>query len=265
MATRSKAEKKPAASTALEAALAQRLAAAVLPGDNPFPAEGLNAASAFLLTTAGERRPGVPAIGIDSVPGSAGERMTRIAVINDDMPFLVDSIAAAVSAQGLAISRLIHPVLPVRRNQEGRITDLPEGAAAAGEARESMVYLETGRADARTRRELASALSTTLADVRAAVADWPRMQALMEEDAATLGDAEGAALLRWLADGMLTQLGSVTRLRDGTEAKPLGICRASDDSSQRSVEPNSVAASSSRLCPVATTVNPPSSAARFMM
>jgi DTW domain-containing protein YfiP len=51
----------------------------------------------------------------------------------------------------------------------------------------------------------------------------------------------------------------------GCVAASTGICRASADSSQRSVEPNRVAASSSRLCPVATTGNPPSIAVRFMM
>jgi hypothetical protein len=43
-----------------------------------------------------------------------------------------------------------------------------------------------------------------------------------------LPDQEGAALLRWLADGMLTQLGHVTRHRDGSVTEALGICRATD-------------------------------------
>ncbi|MEL0253609.1 MAG: glutamate dehydrogenase, partial [Novosphingobium sp.] len=153
----------------------------------------------------------------------------RIAVVNDDMPFLVDSITSAITAQGLAIDRLVHPVVAVRRDSEGNLTDFPAGEAS-GERRESIVYLETERADARQRRSLIAALEETLADVRAAVTDWPQMQAAMREDAAGLADPEGAALLRWLADGMLTQLGSVTRLRDGTEEKALGICRASDRS-----------------------------------
>jgi glutamate dehydrogenase len=96
-----------------------------------------------------------------------------------------------------------------------------------GERRESVIYLETERADARQRRELAEALKATLADVHAAVADWPLMQAAMQRDARGLPDQEGAALLRWLADGMLTQLGHVVRHRDGTQTAPLGICRAS--------------------------------------
>ena len=45
--------------------------------------------------------------------------------------------------------------------------------------------------------------------MRAAVADWPKMRALIAEDADRVADHEGAALLRWLGDGMLTQLGHV--------------------------------------------------------
>ncbi|PLK27131.1 NAD-glutamate dehydrogenase domain-containing protein [Novosphingobium sp. TH158] len=205
--------------------LARRLARSVLPGDGDFTAEALDAAATFLLDAADDRRPGQPVIAIESVTGAAADRFMRVAVINDDMPFLVDSIAATVTAQGLGINRLVHPVLAVRRDAEGHLAGLPEGAAAAGEKRESMVYLETGRADARTRRALRESIADTLADVRAAVADWPKMQAAMAEDADGLGDAEGAALLRWLKDGMLTQLGHETRHRDGSRSHSLGICR----------------------------------------
>jgi glutamate dehydrogenase len=41
-----------------------------------------------------------PAVTIESVGGTSGERHLRIAVINDDMPFLVDSISATITAQG---------------------------------------------------------------------------------------------------------------------------------------------------------------------
>ena len=208
----------------LEQALAQRLTAALLPGDAPFSASGLAATAAFLCSAASQREPGEAAITIETVSGSAAERFMRIAVINDDMPFLVDSIATTIAAQGLTIDRLVHPVLPVRRDADGLLTEVVEGAAA-GEKRESMVYLETRRADAKLRRALEAALRTTLGDVRAAVADWPKLQQAMADDADKLADGEGAALLRWFKDGMLTQLGHVVRHRDGTQSDALGICR----------------------------------------
>ena len=184
-------------------ALSARLAASVLPGDPPLGGEALDRAARFLLGAAGRRIGGEPSIVIESVAGAASERFMRVAIINDDMPFLVDSIASTVAAHGLAIDRLLHPVVPVRRDSVGVLAEIPAGDAA-GEKRESMVYLETQRGDARARRQLAQALEATLTDVRAAVADWPAMQAAMASDADACADSEGAALLRWFKDGMLT-------------------------------------------------------------
>ena len=207
-------------------ALSARLAASVLPGDPPLGGEALDRAARFLLGAAGRRIGGEPSIVIESVAGAASERFMRVAIINDDMPFLVDSIASTVAAHGLAIDRLLHPVVPVRRDSVGVLAEIPAGDAA-GEKRESMVYLETQRGDARARRQLAQALEATLTDVRAAVADWPAMQAAMASDADACADSEGAALLRWFKDGMLTQLGHVVRRRDGSQDGALGICRTS--------------------------------------
>jgi len=156
-------------------ALASRISASLLPDETPMAANTLAEATRFLLATASQRNGSEPAIAIESVPGPVGTRLMRIAAINDNMPFLVDSIAATITALGLGIDRLVHPVVPVRRDDAGRLTAVPEGEAP-GERRESMVYLETSRADARTRRRLVETLEATLADVRAAVADWPAMQ-----------------------------------------------------------------------------------------
>ena len=212
--------------SALTKALAARLSVSLLPGDAPFAAGGLDRAAEFMVAAASERAPGTAAIAIESIAGAAGERFMRLALINDDMPFLVDSIAATIAAHGLAIDRLLHPVLAVRRDTNGKLNEVVEGEAA-GEKRESMVYIETSRADARQRRALEQALEATLADVRVAVQDWPKMQDVMAIDADGCADSEGAALLRWFKDGMLTQLGHVTRNRDGSQSGALGICRKS--------------------------------------
>jgi glutamate dehydrogenase len=215
-----------AAKSAHAPQLAKALATALLPGEAPFSPAQLAQAAEFMAATAAQRDPGEVAIAIESITGSASERFMRIGLVNDDMPFLVDSIAAAIAAHGLGIDRLVHPVVPVRRDPDGTLTAVVSGTAA-GEKRESLVYLETRRGDARLRRKLEITLKATLADVRAAVTDWPKLQAAMAADADALADGEGAALLRWFKDGMLTQLGHVTRNRDGSQSEALGICRKS--------------------------------------
>jgi glutamate dehydrogenase len=209
----------------LAAAMAEQLTAALLAGEEPFTRDALAEAARVVLDAARERKPGKPAIVVESVTGPVAQRLTRIAVVGDDMPFLVDSIAATVDAQGLAIDRLVHPIVTAKRAADGRLKDLA-GDGPAG-LRESIVYAESARADARTRMRLRSALAATLEEVRVAVADWQRMQAAIAADADRL-DNESAALLRWFGEGMMTQLGHVLRRRDGRRAKALGICRLGD-------------------------------------
>ena len=210
---------------ALTQALAERLIKGALPGelDGFGPAEQAEAA-AFLATTAETRAPGEIAIALEQLPGEGARRM-RLAIVNDDMPFLVDSIAATIGAHDIAIDRIIHPVLPVTRNAEG----LLQGVGEAG-ARESMIYIETQRADARERRELVDDLTGALANVRVAVADWRAMQATLAADAGTIedtgGDPEGASLMRWFLDRHFTLLGHERWMSDGAvQGTPLGIAR----------------------------------------
>jgi len=214
----------------LLAALATELSAAVLAGEEGFTKQALRDAARFVLTAAEHREPGKAAIALESVTGPVASRFTRIAVVNDDMPFLVDSITTTIHAQGLTIERLVHPIVGVRRGAGGRLAGLRAGETQG--TRESIVYIETTRADARTRVRLRNALEATLEDVRAAVSDWPKMQAALAVDVEQVwqasGNAEAVALLRWFHDGMLTQLGHVLRRRNGRTVRKLGICRNSD-------------------------------------
>ncbi len=211
--------------TKLVKTLASKLKDSLLPGDDPFSRAELDEAARYILEAAAQRKPGESCIALQSALGE--KRMLRIALINDDMPFLVDSVAATIAAHGLSIDRLLHPVLRVARDGDCVLTGFP--GKGADVPAESMIYLETERVDARLRREIERALKTTLTDVHAAVADWPKAQKIMLADAEAIAgeDAEGAELLRWLNDGMLTQLGHVTRNRDGSQEEVLGICRKS--------------------------------------
>ncbi|MEM6857022.1 MAG: NAD-glutamate dehydrogenase domain-containing protein [Pseudomonadota bacterium] len=211
----------------LRDALTEHLRASILPGDTPPSDEMLGQTAEFLVSAGFERLPGSEALLLEST--TTGHRHLRIGIANEDMPFLVDSVAAAINAMGLSIDVLAHPLVPIVRDAQGQIVAI----GSPGAPMESMIYIETPRVDARQRRELLTRLSVVLADVRAAVSDWQAIQAIMATDADALEGAEGpnageeALLLRWLNSGMLTQLGHVTRHRDGTLSEVLGICRES--------------------------------------
>ena len=55
---------------------------------------------------------------------------TAVEVVTDDMPFLTDSVTMELSRLGFGVHLLIHPVVQVRRDAEGRLVDvLPLGVA----------------------------------------------------------------------------------------------------------------------------------------
>jgi glutamate dehydrogenase len=148
-------------------------------------------------------------------------RHSVIDIVNDDMPFLVDTTTMEINRHGLTLHLIVHPIYAVERNAKGQLTSIrPRGEAAdAPDAkRESWMHIEVDRlVDAKQRAELTAGLARALADVRAAVQDWKPMVAALaqatvelEAAAATLpaGEvAESVAFLRWIADDHLTLLG----------------------------------------------------------
>ena len=195
------AEKRAAAS--IVDALRKALTSNALPGELAgFSAADQDDAAAFVAAVAAERPPGELAIKLQSTGGEAGRRRMRVALVNDDMPFLVDSVAGAIAGRGLTIHRLLHPILAVERTKSGTLKGL------GGTHDESIIYVELDRADARGRQDLLAELKDVLADVRAAVGDWRAMVAAMADDAKGLsGNRECAALLDWLGDNNFTMLG----------------------------------------------------------
>jgi glutamate dehydrogenase len=209
----------------LSAAIAQALTEGLYGSEREaLSGAALEAASSFLTKAALDRKDGQSIIAIDSGGEDLridGLRRQRIAIINADMPFLVDSIAHCLSDAGLTIHLLAHPVLPVHRDADGHALVIGDHDDAR---RESFIYLETDRVDAKGRQALTRELDITLAHIRAAVTGWRPMIDVMNADANRLGTSEGGDLLRWFLKGNLTQLGYEQRARDGSQSRGKGIC-----------------------------------------
>ncbi len=194
-----------------------------LPGETQgLTREGERDAAQFLAEVASKREHGELALKIQSIGGEAGNRRMRIAIVNDDMPFLVDSVANALAARQLTIHRLLHPVVCVDRDADGDLRSV-EPLCADKSRRESMMYVELDRADARGRQELAADLHRVLDDVRLAVRDWTKLQGRMRDDAREVEGTEGAALLNWFADGAMTLLGYHVEKPYEAPSESLGI------------------------------------------
>nr|WP_311527048.1 NAD-glutamate dehydrogenase [uncultured Ralstonia sp.] len=125
---------------------------------------------------------------------------TVVEIVNDDMPFLFDSVTMEINRQGLALHSAFHPVYRVQRDAAGmRVAvsagggvqrpaaltgDMPDTPADAdsethGVARfESTIHIEVDRfSEPQRMQALHDGLMHVLGDVRAAVEDWKPMQA----------------------------------------------------------------------------------------
>ncbi len=126
---------------------------------------------------------------------------TIIEIVNDDMPFLVDSITMEINRLGLTLHSTIHPVFNICRDAKGTILRVGLGgrndADPAGNTTcrlESFMHFEVDRTGEGARLEtLRTGIARILGDVRAAVEDWPRMQQVAEDTVASMGRAPDAA------------------------------------------------------------------------
>ncbi len=141
---------------------------------------------------------------------------TIIEIVNDDMPFLVDSVTMEVNRHGLTLHLIIHPLIVVERAADGTLLGLGDEAPVP---HESFIHVEVDRVpEAAGLEALAVDLQRVLGDVRMAVADWRPIRdrvlaidaGLAERAPPLAADevAEGRAFLQWLADNHFTFLGA---------------------------------------------------------
>ncbi|HET9645483.1 MAG TPA: NAD-glutamate dehydrogenase, partial [Burkholderiaceae bacterium] len=141
-----------------------------------------------------------------------------IEIVNDDMPFLVDSTSTEINRQGLMLHLIVHPIYAVERDGNGALLGIARRADAPQAARESWMQIEVDRLiDAQQRSELVAGIERVLHDVRAAVEDWKpivgRLHEAIDELAsppagvpAEVAD-ESRAFLQWLANNHFVLLG----------------------------------------------------------
>jgi len=78
-----------------------------------------------------------------------------VEIVNDDMPFLVDSASMEVNRQGLTLHLIVHPIFAVERDAAGAGGLFPREERPDG-ARESFMHIEVDRlADPMARAQLA--------------------------------------------------------------------------------------------------------------
>ncbi len=118
--------------------------ALVAPDDLRTDSETLLGGALSLWDFGEERAPGQSKIRIfNATPAESGWSLshTVIEVVNDDMPFLVDSIVSELNRVERNIHLIIHPVVSVRRDKGGKRTAIvPRGRSGREESSHRVVH-----------------------------------------------------------------------------------------------------------------------------
>ncbi|MGN7725058.1 NAD-glutamate dehydrogenase [Luteimonas sp. 22616] len=136
---------------------------------------------------------------------------TVLQIVNDDMPFLVDSVTMALAEKGIGVHVLGHPVVPVTRDKAGKLVEVGSGNP------ESLMHMEIDRQTGDAIGDITATLQSVLAEVRGIVADWAPMREKMLQVADGIatrrmpvdeaGRREAQEFLRWAADDHFTLFG----------------------------------------------------------
>ena len=173
---------------------------------------------------------------------------TVLQIVNDDMPFLVDTVTMALAELGVGVHVLGHPVIRFNRDKAGKVTAVGEGEV------ESVMLLEIDRQSAEAMTAVEVRIAQALDEVRAIVRDWQPMREKALAVADELGErqlpvddasrSEAQAFLRWAADNHFTFFGfrAYKVQKEGKEDvlaplndTGLGLMRGRDKSAARPV------------------------------
>jgi len=171
---------------------------------------------------------------------------TIVEVVNDNMPFLVDSITGAINSLGYSTHLVIHPVMQVERDSSHHLKKVFEHTQAEADGRyESFIHCEILEPTTPEKlKKLEESITLSLQDVRDAVDDWLAMRAELNSVIKHLKKVhsripqeelnETLAFLKWIEDNHFTFLGfceyslvpgQTTIKRSLVPQKGLGIMR----------------------------------------
>ncbi|MFT6635445.1 NAD-glutamate dehydrogenase [uncultured Alcanivorax sp.] len=162
-----------------------------------------------------QRHPGETLIHIKPPCRPGG--LAALRTVTDDVPFLVDSVAMAVRDAGTAIDWTVHPVIQVRRDAHGHLTQVT-GVGDGEQPAESMIYVEfEPLADDEDYARLQDILERVLGDLRVVVDDFEPMLDNLEATRSNLSASyperdqqelqEATGFIEWLSEDHFTFLG----------------------------------------------------------
>ncbi|MBZ0162236.1 MAG: NAD-glutamate dehydrogenase [Notoacmeibacter sp.] len=223
----SAATKRPAGTTREGNMAAERFKAILLAGAAAedrgiYSAEALDAAATMAYAALCRQRKGHAHITIDQDDALIRDDkpVSAITVINDNMPFLFDSLLGEINETAGEPLLVVHPVLEVSHDDRGvceihGVAERPN--PPDGINRVSVVHIHVARLDKEEARQLRGRLEEILKQVRHAVSDWRDMLIRLDHAISIYrhgqqkldheATEEAAEFLEWLRDDNFTFLG----------------------------------------------------------
>lgn len=142
-----------------------------------------------------------------------------VEIVNDNMPFIVDSVTGVINSLGYATHLMIHPVIKIERDASNTLKKVfPSGHEENEGIYESLIHCEIlGIFSTKKLKALEEAIIFALNDTRSAVDDWEKMRTqlrlvirdLQKNPPAIPKDElkETLAFLEWIEDNHFTFLG----------------------------------------------------------
>ncbi len=177
-------------------------------------------------------RKGDSVIAIDRDPGIArqGRKVSVVTLVNDNMPFLFDSVIGEMTDGAAEPLLVMHPVLQVTHGKSGVsgiVGEAGSGRQDPGLDRVSLIHVHLPLMTEARAKALEARLQRVLDAVRSSVTDWKPMLARLEQAISSFRYAdvplkkeaveEAVAFLEWLRDDNFTFLGMRDYVYKGTE------------------------------------------------
>jgi len=141
------------------------------------------------------------------------DSVSQILLVNDNIPFLVDSATMACAEFGLTIRLISHPIIQIEGKDNKRVLiDKPQKGQTQAK---SLIYIEVKHIEQKAQLEaFKTYLEKVFTQIRQAVGDWqPMLQTIssVKDQLGSLGDdavrKQQQAFIDWLMDDNFTFLG----------------------------------------------------------
>jgi glutamate dehydrogenase len=169
-----------------------------------------------------------------------------IELLNDDRPFLVDSITEELNRLGIKVHKIVHPIIAVERDSKGNLLSI-SSAHEKDKKYESVIHIQLKcQVDSKLVKKLVSRIEIVLKNVRAVTDDWLLMRSKTNELINQIKNSkfkEIKEFLIWIESGNFTFTGYAeykvkkdkASLVSGSE---FGILKLRDDELPEVIENN---------------------------